>query len=307
MTLQQMQYIIAVDTHRHFVRAAEACGVTQSTLSTMIHNLEDELDAVIFDRSSHPVVPTAIGEKIIAQARVVLHNAGQLAEIPANEKSCIAGSITLGIIPTVSPYILPQLFMGMRRHPEVSLRVIEARTDNLIGRLHRAEMDMAILATPLNDPSILEVPLYYEKFYAYISPGDPLFPEEEISPESLPGENMWVLQEGHCFRQQIENFCSHNTHHSMTYESGSIDTLIKVVDSCGGHTIIPELHLDFLDARQKSNVRKITSPEPVREISVVFRNDFVKERLLNMVTDIIRNGIREDMVDPRLRKFSVRI
>lgn len=307
MTLQQLQYIVAVDNHRHFVKAAESCGVTQSTLSTMIRNLEYELDAVIFDRSSHPVQPTGIGEKIISQARIVLFNAGQLSEITSSEKNLSSGSIDLGIIPTVAPYILPRMFSKIRRHPGVSFRAIEARTATIIDRLRKAEIDMAILSTPLGDSSLLEIPLYYERFYAYISPDDRLWSEKTVSVSQLPGDELWILQEGHCFRNQIENLCGKDKAHSMVYESGSIDTLIKVVDENGGHTVIPELHLRYLTDVQKANVREIASPEPVREISLVIRNDYVKERMLNMVSDAVREIIPEDMLDSRLGKFAIRI
>lgn len=306
MTLQQLQYIIALDKFRHFVKAAESCGVTQSTLSSMIRNLETELDVVIFDRNSHPVEPTAIGRKIIDQAKVVIFNAGQLEEIPATEKNSTCGEIRLGIIPTVAPYILPQLFSEMRKRKGIRLSASERQTSAITERLKKAELDMAIMATPLNDDSLLEIPLYYERFYAYVSPEDRLYSEEGIRAEQLPGANLWLLQEGHCFRNQTFNLCS-NHEHSAVYEAGSIDTLVRVVDMNGGHTVIPELHIRFLSSEQKKNVRRIIPSDSVREISLVIRNDYVKEGLLNAVSDIIKDIIPENMLNPRLRKFAIKI
>lgn len=307
MNLQQLQYIVAVDKYRHFVKAAESCGITQSTLSSMIRNLENELDVTIFDRNAHPVRPTATGEKIIAQARNVLFNARQLEEIPSMEKSAVSGNIHLGIIPTIAPYILPKFFKEIRQIPGISAQASERQTSALVERLKRAELDMAIMATPLNISELLEIPLYYEKFFAYVSPEDPLYDSDGIDVKRLPGMDLWLLQEGHCFRNQAINLCSSGTSHSAMYEAGSIDTLVKVVDMNGGHTIIPELHLQFLDAGQRKNVRNIIPSDSVREVSLVIRNDYVKEGLLNTVSDVIRKIIPENMIDSRLKKFAIRI
>lgn len=307
MTLQQLQYIVAVDEYRHFVRAAEACGVTQSTLSSMVKNLENELDAVIFDRKAHPVKPTDMGEKIIEKARVVLFNARQLAEMTAEEKGVGTGRINMGIIPTVSPYILPGMVRKLVEYPGLAIRFSESRTEALVASLKKAELDMCILSTPLYDDDLLEIPLYYEKFYAYVTSGDPLYEFDTLAPNTLPGDNLWVLQEGHCFRNQIEGFCELAREHSAVYESGSIDTLIRVLDMNGGHTIIPHMHLAYLSDAQLKNVRNISSPEPVREISLVIRKDYVRERFLNIISDIIKAIVPEDMLDVSLKKFPVRL
>lgn len=308
MTLQQMEYIVAVDTHRHFVKAAEACGVTQSTLSSMIQKLEAELDVRIFDRNSHPVKPTAAGEKIIRQSRVVLYNASQLREMLLSEREAGTGEVHLGIIPTVAPYILPKLFKGVHAlHPGVTLRVAEARTEVLVRKLKHAELDMALVATPLGDAELLEIPVYYEKFVAYVSPGEPIFQEPEIASREMPAEHLWLLQEGHCLRRQVLNLCERKSGYSAIYEAGSIDTLVKIVDENGGYTIIPELHVELLDASQQERIRPLVNPEPVREISLVVRRDYVRERLLNILSESIRAIIPEHMVDARLKRFAIKL
>lgn len=307
MTLQQLQYIVAVDKFRHFVRAAEACGVTQSTLSAMIKSLENELDITIFDRTAHPVVPTAIGEKIITQAKVTLANAGLIEEISLAERGIVSGSINMGIIPTVAPYLLPRMFLEIRNYPDIKLNVSERQTSALIERLKRSEIDMAILATPLNETGLLEIPLYYEHFFAYVSPLDPLYSENSISADKLPGINFWLLQEGHCFRNQIINLCHKNTIHSSIYEAGNIDTLVKVVDLNGGHTIIPELHIPLLNEEQKKNVRSLKQSDSVREISMVIRNDYIREGMLNIISETIKKIIPETMLDNRLKKYAIRL
>ena len=220
MTLQQLEYIVAVDKYRHFVRAAEACGVTQSTLSSMIQKLETELDTQIFDRNSHPVRPTAQGENIIRQAQVVLFNAAQMKEMVLTERQQETGELHLGVIPTIAPYIIPKLIKHIHsHHKQVRLRLLEARTSVLTEKLERAEIDIALLATPLENPNLLEIPLYYEKFKAYISPDEPLFAKQEIDGAEMPSERLWILAEGHCLRNQVLNFCHRKSRYSSIYEA----------------------------------------------------------------------------------------
>nr|MBP6259982.1 hydrogen peroxide-inducible genes activator [Paludibacter sp.] len=306
MTLQQLEYIIALDKTRHFVRAAEMCGVTQPTLSAMIQKLEDELDCRIFDRSSHPIVPTEVGAMILQQAQVVMFNVHQLRENVLTQKGSVAGSLSLAIIPTVAPYLLPELITLFRRdYVDISLKISEMRTETIIEKLHSAEIDMAILSTPLDDPKILEVPLYYEKFVAYISPNEPLYLQDEVSTNDMQLDHLWVLEEGHCLRNQVFNFCKNKTH-SAIYEAGSIDTLVKIVDRNGGYTVIPELHINLLTDVQKQHLRKIVRPEATREIALVIRHDYVREGLMNAVANSIKQIIPQHMLDARLKKFAIK-
>ncbi|MEG2495569.1 MAG: LysR substrate-binding domain-containing protein [Mucinivorans sp.] len=308
MTIQQLEYVVAVDKYRHFVRAAEACGVTQSTLSAMIMKLETELGLTIFDRNSHPVAVTRAGMAVVDQARVVLFNAQQLREMVLSDKQLTSGELSLAIIPTVAPYILPRLFKELSHaNSEVRLRVYEMRTEHIIDKLEKAEIDMAILATPLLRESLLEVPLYYEKFVAYVSPSEPLFAQPEIQVRQMPSQHLWVLQEGHCLRNQVFNFCEHRSEYSTMYEAGSIDTLVKIVDENGGYTVIPELHIPLLDVAQQAQIRRFVAPEPVREISLVFRQDYVRQGMVNLIAQAIRTIIPEGMVDSRLKKFAIRL
>jgi len=307
MTLQQLEYIVSLDKTRHFVKAAEMCGVTQPTLSAMIQKLEDELDCRIFDRSMHPIVPTAVGAQILQQAQVILFHVNQLKENVLTQKGSTSGTLSLAIIPTVAPYLLPDLISTFRRdYADIQLKVSEMRTDTIIEKLHNAEIDMAILSTPLNDPKILEVPLYYEKFVAYISPGSSIYNLSEISTNDMPLEQLWVLEEGHCLRNQVFNFCE-NKIHSAVYEAGSIDTLVKIVDMNGGYTVIPELHVDLLNETQKLNLRKIVRPEAIREISLIVRDDYVREGLMNVIANTIKQIIPQQMLDARLKKFAIKL
>lgn len=308
MTLQQLEYIVALDKHRHFVKAAESCHVTQSTLSMMIQKLEQELEINIFDRKMQPIAPTEIGRSLIDQAKVILYNAKQFKELALSEKQQESGKVTLGIIPTVAPYILPKLFNILQeRNPNIQLHVKEITTAEIIKQLDKTEIDMALLATPLDNPNILEIPVYYERFFAYISPTEDLYQMKELEMNHIPMDHLWVLKEGHCLRNQVIRLCEFDSGFSSIYEAGSIDTLIKIVDTNGGYTIIPELHIDLLSEQQKLNVRPIVNPEPNREISLVVRNDYVKERLLNVIAKNISDVIPENMLNERLKKFSIKL
>jgi LysR family hydrogen peroxide-inducible transcriptional activator len=308
MTLQQLEYVLALEKTRHFVRAAELCGVTQPTLSAMVQKLEDELDCKIFDRSRQPIESTEIGKQIIRQAQVIIYQANQLKESIKAEKNTLSGTLNLAIIPTIAPYLLPQFIASFKKsYPDISLKISEMHTETIIEKLRIAEIDMAILSTPLEDPKILEVPLYYEKFIAYISPSEPIYERRELSANDMPLDRLWVLEEGHCLRNQVFNFCTEKPVHSSTYEAGSIDTLVKIVDINGGYTVIPELHVELLNENQKLNLREIVKPEATREISVVIRHDFVREGMLNAVAECIKQIIPAHMLDARLKKFAIRL
>lgn len=307
MTLQQLEYVVALDKARHFVNAAEMCGVTQPTLSAMVQKLEDELDCKIFDRSLHPIAPTELGALIIKQANVVLFNANQLKEIVSSTRSTLSGDLSLAMIPTIAPYLLPKFLSEFRTsQSDIKLKITEMRTESIIKALHKAEIDMAILSTPLNDPNLLEVPLYYEQFVAYVSPKEAIYAQTELSPIELPMDLIWVLEEGHCFRNQVFNFCDKKIGSSL-YEAGSIETLVKIVDVNGGYTIIPELHVALLNDEQRKNVRNIVQPMSAREVSLVVRFDYVKEGMMNAVADMVKRIIPQHMLDERLKKFAIKI
>jgi len=308
MTLQQLEYVLALDKTRHFVRAAESCGVTQPTLSAMVQKLEDEMDCKIFDRSQQPIEPTEIGKEIIKQAHVIVYLVNQLKESVQTEKKSLSGSLHLAIIPTIAPYLLPHFIASFKNlYPDIILKVSELHTDTIIEKLRVAEIDMAILSTPLDNPKILEVPLYYEKFVAYISPKEPIYELKELSATDMPLDKLWVLEEGHCLRNQVFNFCTEKPQQNSIYEAGSIDTLVKIVDVNGGYTVIPELHIELLTEKQKLNLREIVNPEATREISVVIRHDFVREGILNAVAECVKQIIPPHMLDTRLKKFAIRI
>ena len=308
MTLQQMEYIVAVDKYRHFVRAAESCNVTQSTLSSLIQKLETELDVTIFDRTQHPVAPTPIGEQIIAQARVILYNSSQMGELVASHKGCAIGDIRLGTVSTIAPFILPQMFRYISdNHSDIHIHVEEARMETIKQKLLRAELDVAILPTPVADEALLEIPIFHEHYYAYISPEDTLYNKEQLKTGELTADNIWMLGESYCPNTGQFPFCISDMTNISIYVAGSIETLIRIVDNNGGYTIIPELQLPLMDETRRANVRELIDPTPGREIAFVVRKDFVKERMINILADAIKSIIPDHMLDTRIKRFAIKL
>lgn len=292
MTITQLEYIIALDTHRNFVNAADSCFVTQPTLSMQIQKLEDELGVKVFDRSKQPVVPTHIGEDIIAQARNVLKEHGKIIELIQDEKGIIKGNLRLGIIPTVAPYLIPRFLVKfLDKYPDVNLVVNELTTDQIIYQLKNDLLDCGIMASPIKDKNLNEETLFYEEFVAYVSPSNKLSKKTTIKPEDLDIADIWILNEGHCMRNQVINICGErkkdNTKARFEYQTGSVETLKRIVEQDDGMTILPELAVMEMGDDQMDLVRYFKSPEPVREIGMFTHRHFVKKKLIKTLSDEI--------------------
>lgn len=300
MNLNQLEYIIAVDTYRHFVKAAEKCHITQATLSMMIKKLEEELDLVIFDRSKKPVVPTQLGKKIIAQAKIIVQESQKLKEIVSAEHESLSGELHIGIIPTLAPYLLP-LFLNsfLKKHPLIKLNISELSTDEIIHKLKQNDLDAGILATPLNDSSLKEELLFYEEFIVYASSKEKLLKKKYLLAQDIDVNRLWLLQEGHCLRSQIINLCElkkkDNTIQQFNFASGSIETLKRIVETNKGITILPKLALRDMTTKQKHNTRNFKIPAPVREIGLVTYRYFVKEKLIEAIKKEISLSIPVEM------------
>lgn len=300
MNFQQLEYIIAVDKLKNFVKAAESCFVTQATLSMMIKKLEEELDVKIFDRSKQPVKTTDIGQRIIFQARRIVAESKQLKELVNLEKDIVSGELRIGIIPTLAPYLIP-LFLKkfIQSYPQIKLIINEYTTDVIIQKLKAEELDAGILSTPLNDSSIREQVLFYEKYFLYVNSKEKGFNKNYVLPKDVDVNRLWLLEEGHCMRSQILNFCElkkkNEAEEHFHYAAGSIETLKNMVDSSFGITLVPELSLLNLNKTQKTQVRVFKSPQPVREISIVTHREFIKAHLLDGLKETILSVIPDKM------------
>lgn len=308
MNLQQMEYIVALDKYRHFVLAAEACGVTQPTLSAMIQKLEEELDIKIFNRDRKNITPTSIGEKIIKQAQIALNETQKIKEVVADETESMNGNLRIGILPTIAPYLVPDFIHHFRQtYPNVSLFIDEKENKSLIQELKYGNLDMAITTPPETYESILEIPVYIEKFVAYFSKNCQKA-QQVIASRNLPAEQMWILKEGHCVPNGSLNFCKDKNVGNHIYEAGSIETLIKIVDRNGGYTIIPELHIQSLTEAQKENILPLyVNPPAQRCVSILLKDDFIRERMVNAVLETLKAIIPPYMMEERFNKHQIKL
>lgn len=308
MTLSQLEYIVAVDTYRHFTAAAEACFVTQPTLSMQIQKLEEELDVKIFDRTKQPVIPTEIGLAILAQARIALREATMITQLINTQKGSMTGELRIGIIPTLAPYLLPQLFRQMReKYPQLNLIIKETITEEIINDLKNNRLDCGLVVTPLNDSAIQEEILFYEELFVYVSRRNALYNKKYVLAADIDPNELWLLEEGHCFRSQVLNLCELQKRHDIhfKYETGNIETLKRMVDNSEGITILPELAIREFGKPQLKLVKRLKSPSPVREVSLVTHRNVVKmkqlktlrEEILDIVPGSMQKLQRKKVVD----------
>lgn len=299
MTLQQLEYVMAVYRHKHFAKAAEYCKVTQPTLSSMIQKLEDELEVKIFDRRRQPIQPTPIGQIIIERAWNVLVRVKRLKEVVEEEKHSFAGTFHLAVLPTIAPYLIPRFLPAlMNDYPNMDIRVTEFKTDDMRRAIVRGEVDAGILANIDGLGDFEKRHLYYEKFYVYVAKNDELFNREAIRTVDLKGEYLWLLDEGHCFRDQLVKFCSLKSaiHSKRTYNLGSIETFMRIVESGKGVTFIPELAIPQLTDKQTELVRPFAYPIPSREIIMLTGKNFIRNRLLNFLVTSIQDALPKEMI-----------
>ena len=301
ITLTQLEYIVAIDEYRHFATAAEKCFVTQPTLSMQIKNLEDELGVIIFERSRQPVVPTDLGAKLIEQARMTLSATQRIKEIIQEEQQEVEGTLKIGIIPTLAPYLLP-VFIGpyIRKYPAVKVEVEELVSEEIIRRLKRDMLDVGLFVTPYHDEKIVERPVFYEEMLVYAHPDSELLKKKEVGHEDIVTSDIWMLGNGHCFRNQVVNLCemSASQHKNLPFEfeSNSLETLMRIVDVEGGFTLIPELALQYMSPEKKKQVRSIANTKPLREVSVIYSRHFTKQRLITLLCDEIKSVVPAHML-----------
>lgn len=308
MTLTQLGYVVAVAQHRNFGVAAEASFVTQPTLSMQIQKLEEELGIVIFDRSQHPIRPTAVGEQVIAQARVALAETQKITDLTAREQSDVSGPISIGVIPTLSPYVLPLFIQKFSNaYPDAQITVEELQTQQILDRLRNETLGVGLLVTPLNNSGLIEHAIFYEPFVLYVSPEHSLAGAKTVREKDLSANEVWLLTEGHCFRDQVLNLCKERSagskrmgHGNLRFESGNLETLKKMVDQSNGYTLLPLLAaMDLPDQTRRKQVREFQAPVPTREVSLVHTKLFKKRATVEALASHIRDSVPKELIKPR--------
>lgn len=309
MTITQLEYILAVDKFRHFNKAAKSCSITQPTLSMQIQKLEDELGIIIFDRSKNPILPTTEGEAVLKQARVSIKEFYRIFDVLKAQGEKLEGDFKLAVIPTLAPYIIP-LFLGefVSKYPAVNLIIEESKTEDIIESLSNDEIDAGILVTPLHDDSLIERVLYYEPFYVFAAANHSYAKKSKIKECELSDEDVWLLKEGHCFRDQVLKLCSlkkkaEST--NLTFESGNLETLKNMVLKGGGYTLLPQMAVQYLPPNHKKLVKEFHNPVPTREVSIVYSRSFLKERIINAVEEEILNALPKNISSHKVKNMDV--
>ena len=295
MTLQQLRYVHAVALHQHFGHAAAFCKVAQPTLSMQLKKLEKEVGSPLFDRSSQPIRLTQVGEQVHGMALRILDELEGFSSWMEGATEKIDGQVRLAVLPTLAPSLLPRLIpVLVNAYPSLQVHVIERTTKDMISDLERGELDLGILVTPLPNDSLRTMPLFMEPLYAYVHHDHPASKRASgtISAKDLPIETMLLLEEGHCFRSQALHLCgSEDRGSALGYrcESGSIDTLKRLVRTSGGSTLIPGL--EALELMDEPHVRAFQEPQPAREVSLVVRPNYHREALIHSIQDAVREVV----------------
>lgn len=308
MTLTQLEYALAVDSHRHFGKAAKACHVTQPTLSMQLSKLEEELELVLFDRSKSPILPTPEGVAFLKQARVVIKEFHRLSDVVQNESEDLTGKLHLAVIPTLSPYVIPLFAKAFSvTYPKVELIIEERKTEEIIQLLDEDKIDVGLLVTPLTQENLIERVLFYEEFFLFCDPSSKLFNKKKVGADQISNESLWILDEGHCFRDQVLKICKYKGKRKgdIQFQSGNLETLKNMVKSWGGETLLPRLAVDQLDSNEKKWIRSFVNPIPTREVSLVHNRIYLKEKFIDALQEIIINSLPKGVTTLKSKTLNV--
>lgn len=299
MTLTQLSYIVAVDKYKNFGIAAENCRITQPTLSMQIQKLEEQLEVTLFDRSQQPVKTTKIGEKIISQARIVLNESQRIQDIINDDKGEAKGEIDIGIIPTLAPYLLPLFIKKFsQKHPLLQIKIHELQTHEILNQLESNTLDLGLLVTPIESEKLITTALFYEPFLVYTSDKNIISQKSKIQQSDLNSSDLWLLTEGHCFRDQTLAVCKSRKKNvddkrNVRFESGSLETLKSMVDEEDGFTLLPYLAAHpFI---QSKKIKEFATPIPTREVSLAHSSYFKRDVIKNSIVEIIQKSLPKEI------------
>lgn len=291
MTIQQLRYIIALDEHRHFAKAAEVCMVTQPGLTIQLKNLEEEIGIKIFDRTKVPLKPTLLGVEIISRAKRVLHEADAIRNFVVNQKNDLKGEVALGVISTLSPYLIPQFIKAMKDVvPDMHFTIKETGTGQLLHGLQTGEIDIALMATPTGMPGLREYPVFNEPFVAFLNEAHPMAKAEYYEMSLTDKPYLLLLEQEYCYNAQMLDICDMQDRQSkpneqFNYDINSIETLKNLVRAELGFAIIPQLSI--VNEKEGSLFKPFKDPKPVREISLVTSDTFSRKLLLEKMSQTI--------------------
>ncbi|MGM5630902.1 LysR substrate-binding domain-containing protein [Apibacter raozihei] len=295
MTLIQLQYVLTVAEHKNFTVAAEKAFVSQPTLSMQIQKLEKTLGVELFDRTTNPIKITPIGKKIVNQAKIILQEAGKLSKIVEEDKKSMNGTVVMGIIPTITPTLVPLFYKTFRnKYPESELVIKELKTEDILKGIKEGYIDFGIASTPLDEMQIIERPMYREPLVAYVSPqNSALYKEKILDTDKLDFNYLLMLEEGHCFRDVVLDLCKHKEaiNSNIKLEGGSFSTLVSLVNEGFGFTILPLLESEILSEVDKKNVRYFTA-SPFREVSLIYSTNQIRTTFADKFIELVKSILR---------------
>ena len=295
MTIIQLEYFLAVANCGSFSQASDHCFVTQPSLSMQVKALEEELGVILLDRSKKPVIPTEAGRVVLDQIRNVLKEFNTIREVVAEMKGETAGKMRLGVIPTIAPYILHKFIPAFaKKYPKVELEIREMVTADIVEALKKDRIDAAIVAGGTCGDGIIEQELFNDRFYIYVAPNHPLIERSNIRIEDIDPSELILLSPGNCLRDQIIELCqaTREMPRHYAFESGSLDTLMRIVDCTGCVTVIPEMALEYIPAERKKQVKTLSKGAASRKIALAVRRTYVKSSIVNALIKTILSELK---------------
>jgi LysR family transcriptional regulator, hydrogen peroxide-inducible genes activator len=309
MNFQQLTYIVALDDHKHFSDAAFSCDVTQATLSAMVIKLEKDLGFSIFDRSTKPITTTELGLEVVARAKDILSKKNEIDQIGQTVPQSLSGKLSIGVIPTIANSMLRSVLPSLiAKNPNLELTIKEITTNEIIGQLKNGSLDIGIAATPVNEKNIDEEIMFYEPMLVYgISDKKKKF----VVNDEILDEKIWLLEEGHCFRDQVSTVCklkeNRDDLQNLKFEGNSFETLLSMVDQFGGFTLIPELYYAGLSPGLKEKSRMFQKPIPVREVSLLSYGPSRKDLTIQYLSAFIQDLIEPELSTSKFQNKDLRI
>ena len=303
MTLSQIEYALALQHYSNFNRASKHLGISQPALSIQIKKLEEEMDLLIFDRSKKKVELTEKGRLFLDRAQLLINEARQLKKLAVRLNENLKGELRIGVIPTLAPYLLP-LFINQlnEKYSHLKIHIKESLTEEIIQDIKSGELDGGIIATPISSKiSYNAIPLFYEGFKLFVSSTHELYDHQRVDVKEIPFQDVWLLKEGNCFRDQVNNICEFARDRGgqdlFYFESNSIESLCRIVEFKGGITFLPELTTMHLHNDKEDMIKDLNGPRKVREISIIFLPNHIRQNDLKHFAEIIRLNLPKNLLN----------
>jgi len=299
----QLEYALALKKYGNYSRAAQHLGISQPGLSLQIKNLEVELGIILFDRKSKPLAPTFEGEKFLEKAVQLINQFNELENYASTLQAKLESELTIGIIPTLAPYLVPLFISELKqKYSDLKISITEITTDQVLEGIRNGELNVGIIATPIESFTKYEtIPLFYEGFQIFVSEQHPLYQEEVIDISKIDSDDLWLLSEGNCFRDQVNNICGLSKNDigdpALNYKTNNIESLCRIVEFQGGVTFIPELSTLHIGPQREDLLKPISKQNPVREISLVYLPNTQQNTNIANLAEVIKNNIPSHMLE----------